>query len=206
MATTDEIVKSYVDLLILQYREKANARATIDVQVRPVIIDQIPTEVENAFDIETAVGAQLDTLGKYVGVSRDGYTLEQGAISLDDSDYRQLIKMVIIKNNSGSSLETIQSLLSANFPGQIFVSDNQTMGLNYVLVNSLGTDDLLEIIVTGGYLPKPMGVQVSSTIVPDFEFPFFKMRDYNNPVIDGSPFNNYPSYQLTYPWLSYSDT
>lgn len=204
MATTPEIVKNYVDLLILQYRQKAKARAMIDTQVTPVIMDQLPTQVQDAFDPTTAVGDQLDVIGKYVGVSRMGNTLN-GPITLTDEDYRQLIKMVIIKNNSGSSLATIQSLLSANFPGQIFVSDNQTMGLNYVLVNSLGTDDLLEIIVTGGYLPKPMGVQVSATIVPDFQFPVFKFRDYNNPT-DGSPLNNYSSYQLTYPWLSYADT
>lgn len=203
MATTPEIVKNYVDLLILQYKQKAKARAMIQTQVTPVIIDQLPTQVQDAFDPSTAVGDQLDVIGKYVGVSRMGNTLN-GPITLEDDDYRQLIKMVIIKNNSGSSLATIQSLLSANFPGQIFVSDNQTMGLNYVLVNSLGTDDLLEIIVTGGYLPKPMGVQVSATIVPDFQFPVFKFRDYNNPT-DGSPLNNYSSYQLTYPWLSYAD-
>lgn len=204
MATTAEIVKNYVNLLILQYRQKAKARAMIETQVTPVIMDQLPTQVQDAFDPATAVGDQLDVIGKYVGVSRVGNTLN-GPITLTDDDYRQLIKMVIIKNNSGSSLSTIQSLLSANFPGNIFVSDNQTMGLNYVLVNSLGTDDLLEIIVTGGYLPKPMGVQVSATIVPDFQFPVFKFRDYNNPT-DGSPLNNYNSYQLTYPWLSYADT
>ncbi len=206
MATNQEIADSYVNLLILQYREKAKARAMIETQVLPVIMDQLPTTVEGAFDIETAEGVQLDVLGKYVGVSRTGYTLDKGAITLDDSDYIQLIKMVIIKNNSGSSLATIQDLLAAAFPGQVFVSDNQSMGLSYVIVNSLGTDDLLEILVTGGYLPKPMGVQVSATIVPDFEFPLFKLRDYNNPVVDGSPLNNYPAYQLTYPWLSYADT
>lgn len=199
----EEIIQKYIDLLILQYREKDKARATIGTMVEPVIMNQLPSQVLNAYDPLTAIGVQLDVIGKYVGVSRVGNTLN-GPVTLDDDDYRQLIKMVIIKNNSGSSLATIQSLLSANFPSQIFCSDNQTMGLNYVLVNSLGTDDLLEIIVTGGYLPKPMGVQVSATIVPDFEFPVFKFRDYNNPT-DGSPFNNYAAYQLIYPWLSYAD-
>ena len=203
MATTEEKVESYVNLLKLQYRQKVKARATIETQVTPVIMDQLPFQVQEAYDPLTAVGVQLDVIGKYVGVSRMGNTLN-GPVTLNDDDYRQLIKMVIIKNNSGSSLATIQELLSANFPGQIFCSDNQTMGLNYVLVNSLGTEDLLEIIVTGGYLPKPMGVQVSATIVPDFEFLVFKFRDYNNPT-DGSPLNNYSSYQLTYPWLSYAD-
>lgn len=204
MAVMTEVSRYYVNLLILQYLQKPKARETINSIVLPVIMDNLPIAVQDAFDPLTAVGEQLDIIGKYVGASRYGNTLN-GPVTLDDADFRQLIKMIIIKNNSGSSLATIQSLLAANFPGQIFVSDNQTMALTYVLVNSLGTDDLLEIIVTGGYLPRPMGVAVSATIVPDFEFPLFKFRDYNDPAIDASPFNNYAFYQLTYPWLSYED-
>lgn len=204
MATESEaIAEYYASLLILQYLQKPKAKATIKAITLPVVMDQLPVQVQDAFDPLTCVGDQLDIIGKYVGVSRVGNTL-MGPITLEDDDYRQLIKMVIIKNNSGSSLATIQSLLSANFPGQIFVSDNTVMGLNYVLVNSLGTDDLLEIIVTGGYLPRPMGVEVSATIVPDFEYPLFKFRDYNS-ATTGSPLNNYAFYQLTYPWLSYAD-
>ncbi len=111
--------------------------------------------------------------------------------------------MVLIKNNAGSSLATIQSLLAETFPGQIFVSDNQSMGLNYVLVESLGTSDLLEVIVVGGYLPRPMGVEVSVTIVPSHDNPFFGFRTYALPDPTVSPFNTYAFYQATYPWLSY---
>lgn len=201
--TNDELAEYYSNLLILQYHEKAKAIATIQAQVTPIIMDQLPIAVQDAFDIETAIGVQLDVLGDYVGASRNTYTLT-GPISLDDDDFRQLIKMVIIKNNSGSSLATIQNLLAAAFPGQIFVSDNQTMGLNYVLVESLGTSDLLEVIVAGGYLPRPMAVEVSATIVPAHDNPFFGFRTYSSPDPTVSPFNTYAFYQLTYPWLSYS--
>jgi hypothetical protein len=199
--TTDDIATYYANLLLSQFRQKPKAYAHVKTLATAAIMDQLPTSVLNAFDPATAIGVQLDTIGKYVGVSRNANTLT-GPIILSDSDYRQLIKMVIIKNNSGSSLATIQNLLAANFPGQILVSDNQTMGLNYVLVNSLGTANLLQIIVSGGYLPKPMGVQVSATIVPSHTNPFFGFRTYNAPATNTSPFNNYTFYQLTYPWLS----
>lgn len=202
--TTEEIAKYYANLLILQYIGKVKAYAMVKAFVTPAIMDQMPVAVQNAYEIGTAVGIQLDVLGKYAGVSRSGYGLEGQPITLNDSDYVQLIKMVIIKNNSGSSLATIQSLLSANFPGEIFVSDNQDMGLNYVLVESLGTSDLLELIVTGGYLPVPMGVQTSIVIVPSHTNPFFGFRTYAAPDSSVSPFNNYSFYQLTFPWLSYS--
>jgi len=201
--TDAEILEYYANLLIIQYHDKPKARATIKGSVEPIIMNQIPLAVQDAFDLETAVGVQLDVVGKYAGVTRYGYGLSGQPITLDDDDYRQLIKMVIIRNNSGSSLATIQSLLAAAFPGQVFVSDNQTMGLNYLLVNSLGTSDLLEILATGGYLPAPMGVQVSVAITPPIEFPYFGFVTYEDPVQTVSPFNDYNFYNLNAPWLQY---
>lgn len=200
--TNEELAEMYANLLILQYLNKPKAHAMVRAQALPVIMDQLPIAVQNAFSITTAVGVQLDVIGKYVGASRRGYTLT-GPVVLDDDDFRQLIKLVIIKNNAGSSLATIQALLAQNFPGQIFISDNQTMGLNYVLLESIGTSDLLEVIVTGGYLPAPMGVQVSATIVPVHDNPFFGFRTYSAPDSTVAPFNNYVFYLETSPWLSY---
>lgn len=200
--TIDELSSYYAGLLIIQYVGKPKAFAMMKALVTPVLMDQLPVAVQNAFDLSTAEGVQLDVLGKYVGATRQGNTTS-GPITLDDDDYRTLIKMVLIKNNAGSSLATIQSLLAGAFPGQIFVSDNQSMGLNYVLVESLGTADLLEVLVTGGYLPRPMGVETSVTIVPEHANPFFGFRTYTSPDPSVSPFNTYAFYQITYPWLSY---
>lgn len=199
--TTAELKEYYASLLILQYLQKPKAQATIEALVDGPIMDQLPLDVQDAFSIDTSIGVQLDILGKYVGVLRSGYGTEGQPITLNDDDYRSLIKLVIIKNNAGSSLATIQALLAGNFPGQIFVSDNQVMGLNYVLVESLGTSDLLELIVTGGYLPRPMGVEVSATIVPSHDNPFFGFRTAEAPDPTVAPFNTAEFYQLTYPWL-----
>lgn len=202
--TTDELATYYANLLILQYVNKPKAFATVKATVTPFIMDQIPIAVQNAFSVEGAVGVQLDVIGKYVGASRVGYTLN-GPVSLNDADYRQLIKLLIIKNNSGSSLYTIQSLLAANFPNQIVVSDNQAMGLNYVLSEALGSADLLEILVSGDYLPKPMGVGVSVVVLPDITYPFFGFRTYLASDDTVSPFNNYGFINTHSPWLSYSE-
>lgn len=201
--TTLELSQYYTNLLILQYIGKPKAYATIQGTITPILMDQIPIDVQNAYAIGTAVGVQLDVIGKYVGVTRSGYGIEGQPITLDDSDYTTLIKMVIIKNNSGSSLATIQNLLSVNFPGQVFVTDNQTMGLNYVIIESLGTSDLLELLVTGGYLPKPMGVELSVVILPEHTDKYFGFRTYALPDTTVSPFNTYANYQTTFPWLSY---
>lgn len=203
MSTTNELAEYYADLLILQYLNKPKAWATVKGTVLPIIMDQLPLAVQDAFSVDGSEGVQLDVIGDYVGASRNAYTFT-GPVTLDDDDFRQLIKLLIIKNNAGSSLATIQSLLAASFPGQIRVSDNQTMALNYVVLESLGTADLLEVLVTGGYLPAPMGVQTSVVIVPLIENPFFGFRTYSAPDPTVAPFNNYIIYQLTYPWLSYA--
>jgi hypothetical protein len=201
MATVEELKEYYANLLILQYLNKPKAMATIKAVVEPVIMDQLPVDVQDAFAIGTAEGVQLDVIGKYVGVSRSGYGTSGQPITLNDDDYTTLIKMVIIKNNSGSSLATIQELLAANFPGQIFISDSTTMSLNYLIRESLGTSDLLELLATGGYLPKPMAVSISIVIVPDIEFPFFGFYDSFNPSVELSGFNFYEFYNPNSPWL-----
>ena len=74
--TTDELTAYYVGLLIIQYSQKAKARATIDLLARAAIADQLPWRVRDAFDLETAVGKQLDVLGTYVGAQRYQYGLD----------------------------------------------------------------------------------------------------------------------------------
>lgn len=202
--TTDELAQYYASLLIIQYVGKSKASATVKGTALALIMDQLPIAVQNAYDIQTAIGVQLDILGKYVGASRKGYTLT-GPITLSDDDFRQLIKLVIIKNNAGSSLAAIQNLLAMNFPGQIRVSDNQAMGLNYVVAETLGSADLLEVLITGGYLPAPMGVGTSVVVVPVLTNPFFGFRTYSAPDSTVAPFNSYNLYLLTYPWLTYAE-
>lgn len=66
----EDIIQSYVELLIIQYASKPKARATIDLLIRTLMQNGIYFDVDTAFDLETAVGAQLDIIGKYVGVDR----------------------------------------------------------------------------------------------------------------------------------------
>lgn len=69
--TLAEKVGYYVDLLVIQYRTKAKARQTMAILLKQVMADDVAAQLQAAFDLETAVGAQLDILGKYAGVSRN---------------------------------------------------------------------------------------------------------------------------------------
>jgi hypothetical protein len=73
MATEAEIAKiveHYQNLLLEQYVNAPRARATIGVLAKNAIVDVVQKEIEGAFNLETAVGPQLDVIGEYIGFSR----------------------------------------------------------------------------------------------------------------------------------------
>lgn len=166
----------------------------------------LPLAVQAAFNVitgtSTAVGVQLDSIGKYAGVSRTGFGFTT-TITLDDADFLTLIRMAIIKNSSGSSLATIQQFINMFFAGQMFVIDHANMTMDYVISQTLGTEGLLQLFITEGLLPKPMAVQLTAIINPP-SLKLFSFRTYSLPAPpNSSPFNTYASYSLDSPWLSY---
>lgn len=68
--TTQEIIDYYKGLLILQYRALGNALAHVDALIAEFIQGQIVSKFRDAFDVTTAVGAQLDILGTFRGINR----------------------------------------------------------------------------------------------------------------------------------------
>lgn len=69
----EELLKYYANLLIVQYNGKPKAKATIEMLTK-IIYGVVDTplflQIQNAFDWKTAVGNQLDIIGKWVGVSK----------------------------------------------------------------------------------------------------------------------------------------
>lgn len=208
MATNQELIDYYANLLILQYLGKLKAYATIQTLVTPVIMDQLPTQVMNAFNLigtDGATGVQLDVLGKYAGVTRNGYGFTGQPISLSDADFLTLIQFAIIKNSAGSSLATIQDLLHQYFPDEVLVFDYQNMQMSYLISSAIGSQDLIQLLVDQGLLPKPMAVGLSLVIYAPVITTFFGLGSYELPAFNNSPLNTYADYQLDRPWLSYSD-
>jgi len=73
--TSDELKSYYSNLLILQYHNKTRAVGTVKAFVGEVLADLVAVEVRDGFDLETAVGAQLDILATYRGLNRIVYGL-----------------------------------------------------------------------------------------------------------------------------------
>jgi hypothetical protein len=173
MATTQEIIDSYVELLLLQYKNLPNASGMIASAVTPIIMDQLPLAVMNGFQLgpnaanpsnPQAVGVQLDTIGKYIGVTRSGLGIYQQPITLDDMDFTQLLILGIARNNLGSSLFNIDTFLQMFFPGEIYIYDGLDMFISYLVIGSVGSENLVQMMITQNLLPKPMGVGISSIV------------------------------------------
>lgn len=142
--TTQELINYYANLLILQYREKPNAYATIQSLAKLAIVDQLPLLIQDAFNVDNAVGVQLDVIGKYAGVQRNALTFT-GSITLDDDDFRLLIRLAISRNSAGSSLADIQNLINTYFAGQMFVFDHLGMRMSFYVDSDFGSLELMQV-------------------------------------------------------------
>lgn len=145
------------------WRVANKARATVELLADVVIADQLPITLQDSFNLESALGVQLDVIGKYMGVTRNGYDFS-GAATLSDDDFRQLIKVAIIANASKSALSDIQNLLTLFFAGTIFVFDYGNMRMAYFVDSDGASLELAEFFVKQGSLPKPMGVTLGAII------------------------------------------
>lgn len=163
----------------------------------------LPLAVENAFNLNTAVGAQLIILGKYAGVGNTGFNFS-GPVTLGDTDFRNLIKAVIARNYLGSDLGSIQTFIATYFPNVLRVFDHYTMRMSYLYEVAIGSNNVAEFFIKLGLLPRPMGVQLAMLT---YAFPtnnFFGMRTYYAAAPSFvAPFNSYTSYLTGRPWLSY---
>ena len=66
----ENLLDYYQNLLIIQYHDKTKARGTIRVLVDATMIYDVLVMIRDGFDIDAAIGKQLDILGKYIGSDR----------------------------------------------------------------------------------------------------------------------------------------
>ena len=81
----ESIENYYANLLIIQYRNKTKARATIKLGVDLYLGDGIVFDLQNVLDIDTAKGQQLDLIGKILGCNRNifGYNVDKKYFSFE---------------------------------------------------------------------------------------------------------------------------
>lgn len=146
--------------------------------------------IEAAFDLDTAAGAQLDSIGLWVGASRyvstplagiyfafdtvglgfgqgswkGPYDPTEGLQALDDDTYRMLIRARIAANHWDGTIASLLAILGMIFTDPMtitYVVDNQDMTMTIGMVGA--TPSAIKMaLLNGGYLvPKPSGVRIN---------------------------------------------
>ena len=147
-----DVEEYYANLLILQYRNKPKARATIKLGANLYLGDGVIFQLQDVLDIDNAQGVQLDLIGKIVGAPRNVPNLGM----LEDEDYRILLKFKILYNSMRASNKDMDEALYSLFGGEVILSNNQDLTINYIVAESLGTP--LKAALLLGYLTSPIGI------------------------------------------------
>lgn len=175
MADITDLLKYYSDLLILQYHDKPKAIATIQLFVKQVIADGLFMEILNSYDLDIAVGVQLDRIGKLVGCPR--YVVGVGVLT--DDEYRLLIKFKIVLNSLSANEKNIDDSLYTNFNLDFIAINEKNMSMSFIFSESL--NKVLQAVLKLNYLPLPLGVGLGDIVqVPDTQKVFGFANDANN--------------------------
>ena len=188
--TYDEQLQYYSDLLIIQYKGQPKAQATVQAVARQALCDNIAITIRDSFGVDTAIGVQLDVIGKYAGVTRNVLTLT-GGLTLSDDDFRTLIYMALARKSCQGSLYSIDLILQTFFGNSITVFDHADMTMGYFFNADIGTVALLEAFVRLDLLPRPMGVSLSSLIYAVGITNVFGFGSYFAPAFQVSGMTNY---------------
>lgn len=191
MPTADD----YLALITPAYRSKPKFTAMIRAIVEPIVAQQAFLEhLPIDFDLDTAIGAQLDVVGEWVGRTRfisipianawfswdeewkgweqgvwyqPQYDTPAGITRLDDETYRTLLRAKIAANNWDGTLPSAKAALEILFPDgatHILVIDNQDMTISFG-VSGVIPSALFIALLSQGYLPlKPEGVRADYLI------------------------------------------
>lgn len=196
----EDLVKYYQNLLVIQYHEVPTAKAEIELAVKTFTGDDILSQILTAFDVDTAVGKQLDLIGKIVGLPRkvDGFTFHliyyaydglvkpmknpeghglsdigapvaaifkeyenalRSIYDMTDSQYRRMIKMKILINNSVATDKAIDDSLWEVFNGGISMVDNGDMTITATVQPEYEFDGRLAEYLK--LYPRPLGTSLT---------------------------------------------
>lgn len=157
-------IDNYLNIITSEHRDKPNFITWVSSPLNKLDdISNCLARMIDDFDLDNAVGAQLDVIGTIVGVSRMVKFQPTGGISpvLTDDAYRTLIRAKILKNQWKGDIPGIYDLWCALFSDlTLQIVDNQNMSITTLIGGN--PDALTTQLITNGYLtPKPTGVSVT---------------------------------------------
>lgn len=207
-------VAPYTGLITSEHIDKPRFVASVTASVQPFAdVAALLNGLSAQFDVDEAIGAQLDIVGLWVGVSRyvdapltgvyfsfdtvnlgfdqgivwsDGEPIT-GLTALPDDVYRIVLKAKIIANSWDGTIPGAYSAYAALLAPegyQVLIQDNGDMTMIIALLAS-NVDPLMFQLFTSGYLDlRPAGVQIAGYVTPTAAAPYFGF-DAENSAIAG---------------------
>ena len=184
-------MSGYLGLVTSEHRNRPRFMATVAAVTDPLCgLQELLETMRAAFDVDSAVGGQLDRTGEWIGRSRHLrlelddvyfewgreavgwargswkglYDPETGMVHLPDETYRLLLKAKIGANRWDGTVPGAYAVWESAFADTgslILMQDNQDMS---VVIGLAGTplDAVMRNLLLQGYLPlKPEGVRVA---------------------------------------------
>lgn len=131
-------LQTYLDLIPAPNNLQPNLLAWLSGILQPTIDTMIVLgQLTPAFDINTAVGDQLDVLGQILNLSRILNFQPDGGINpvLDDPTYRIVLIAKIIQNQWDGSKGELYTFLQTFLPQYpVLIADNQNMTMNVLVL------------------------------------------------------------------------
>lgn len=185
----------YTTLITSQHRSRPKFSAWLTTIAGSIgDITDVLAEMNEKFDVDTAVGAQLDVVGLWVGCSRyvvvpinnwfsfdtpgkgfdegfwrGSFDPGTGLYLLDDVSYRRIIRAVIAADHWDGTLKNYHAVLQKAMPSgnTIWAVDNFDMSID-IHVSGPKLNAVMTALLTTGKLSeiKPAGVAIAAYILP----------------------------------------
>lgn len=157
----------YLNLITSEHSTKPKFRNWLNILLTPFVDSiKLNEEINKAFFLNTAIGKQLDIIGKWLNQPRqvDFQPTDGSSPLLSDKYYRIILKAKVVKNLWKGTVSDFYEKWKVLFNGedlQVYLADNQDM--NYIIVtwDSTLSDKMIEDLLSNGYLiPKPAGLGI----------------------------------------------
>jgi hypothetical protein len=197
-------VTAYTGLITSEHAPKPKFVALVTALAQPFSdATALANSMATIFDIDTAVGQQLDFIGQWVGLTRNlkvpitgvffsldvapgldqgivwtPFTPTSGLEQLPDDQYRTALRAKILNNQWDGSLAQAYQIYNSLFSnsGYVpFIQDNADLTM-YIGIAGKIPDALTLAMLTQGMLDvRPAGVQVVAYVTPSANAPIFAL-------------------------------
>lgn len=182
--------EDYQSLITSHHADKPKFMATVAIAAKVFAhLQQLAADLPRQFDLDEAVGVQLDAVGEWIGRSRridtpltgvyftwddvastgwdagvwqGPFDPDSGLTVLPDDEYRLLLRAKVAANQWDGSIPGAYEVWTTVFNDSIIlIQDNQDMSMT-VGIAGTPVSTVTQALLTGGYIPlKPEGVRVN---------------------------------------------